>query len=85
MRLHPADADRFQQPNSAVYQVSAAALWVYGGQTVSCADLHSGLVLESTDIGNPSGAVAMVADVSHVFVSVPDGIAVYTPTGRCAR
>jgi hypothetical protein len=84
-RLHPADADRFQQPNSAVYQVSATALWVYGGRSLSCADPHTGLVLASTDVGDPSGAVAMVADVSHVFISVPDGIAVYAPTGRCAQ
>ncbi len=84
-RLHPADADRFQEPNSAVHEVSATALWVYGGRSLSCADPHTGLVLASAEVGDPSGAIAMVADVSHVFISVPDGIAVYAPTGRCAR
>ena len=82
-RLHPADADRFQQPNSAVYQVSASELWVDSGFSLSCADLHSGLVLGGTGLGDTSGAAVMVADVRHVYTTAADGVAVYTPTGPC--
>jgi hypothetical protein len=84
-RLHPSDADRFQQPNSAAYQMSATALWVYGGHSLSCADLHTGLVLSSTDLAESPGGVALAADAGHVYIAVSQGIAVYAPASGCRR
>ncbi len=82
-QLHSGGNGRVPEPNSAVYQVSATALWVSGGQALSCADLHTGRVLASTDLDQSSGGVAMVADRAYVAVAVYRGIDLYAPTQAC--
>ena len=83
-KLQVGAAGWFPEPNSAAYEVSGRALWVYGGLSVSCADLHTGQVRASSDLAQGYGGIAMSADDQHVFVGRSQGISVLSPTPACA-